>query len=97
MNASSYVFNERIDEVLISLGELAPIGGDTDDYMLAVTVAKGLWAGFWLAQRHPEWLAALCLEGSAIIDAENSDLPDWNEKREWESVVDRLVSGERPL
>lgn len=90
------VFNDRIDEVLIKLGGLTPLG-TTDDHTLAETVAKGLWAGFYLAHRHPEWFAELILEGNAIIDADtNADL-DWDERREWESVVDRLVSGEEVL
>lgn len=88
-----FVFNERIDEALVALGELGPIG-HTDDYLLALTVSKGLWAGFYLALRHPEWFAQLITEGNAIIDEDiHADL-DWTEKQEWEAIVDRLVNGE---
>ena len=97
MTEQAYWLNERIDEVLVSLGDLAPIAGDTDDFTLATIVAKGLWAGFYLAHRHPEWLAALIQEGNGIIDDQiNADL-DWDEAREWSSIVDKLIEGVRPL
>ena len=91
------IYNERIDEVLLALAERAGIG-PTDDDTLVDVVSQGLWAGFYLAQRHPEWLAELVLEANAIIEADIFD-PEfpWTEQQEWESNVDRLANGERPL
>jgi hypothetical protein len=95
-----YFRNKRIDAVLLALGDLTPLGTDTDDYLLASIVANGLWAGFYLALRHPEWFAQLILEGNAILDSEFYDRDEegqWTEKREWESNVDKLVNGDFPL
>ena len=97
MTEQNYYINERVDEVLVSIGDLAPVG-QTDDYTLAMVVSHGLWAGFYLALRHPEWFAELITEGNAALDAINDDgETTWTEQKEWESVVDRLANGERPL
>ena len=89
----SHVFNARIDQILVDLGCLAPLG-DSDEYMLALVVSKGLWAGFYLALHHPEWFAQVILEGNAIIDEEVYEDLEWDERREWQAIVDRLVTGE---
>lgn len=87
-------YTERIDAMLCDLGYLSPIA-QTDDVTLASVVGRGLWAGFYLALRHPEWLAQVILEGNAALD--DPEFEDWSEQKEWEGIADKLVSGERPL